>query len=416
MNIIRFVANLPLIIYNYFNLMNYRRVLPHKVSSLRNKDKIRVLFLLSDLSLWKSEELYLAMLAHPRFEPIIGTCLLLADVGSESTKKYLCLLEYLKQHNYIYHEIYHHNISSIKADITFYQQPYGDVIDPSISFMKQILNGSLVCYLNYAFYTVDCSKNNFGVDLPMHRYSWQVYFENTITLQMGNYSKLRGKNSVLTGLPIQDILSRKKELFKNPWIPQSKHKKRVIFAPDHTIPTSDNYIQYSQFLEVADIMLDIAREYNDTIQFAFKPHPFLKKKLYDHWGKERTDIYYNTWNQLDNCQIAEGDYIGLFKYSDAMVHDCSSFTIEYCYTLNPVLYLIRPDQEYAHLSNLNDFGKKAFELHSLGVTKSDIQSFLDNILAGNDNFHNKRLDFYNKYLLPPYGKTASENIIDAILG
>ena len=99
-----------------------------------------------------------------------------------------------------------------------------------------------------------------------------------------------------------------------------------------------------------------------------------------------------------------------------MVHDCSSFTIEYCYTLNPVLYLIRPDQEYAHLSNLNDFGKKAFELHSLGVAKSDIQSFLDNILAGNDNFHNKRLDFYNKYLLPPYGKTASENIIDAILG
>ena len=41
-----------------------------KMISIRKKDRIRFLFILQELSQWKTESLYKAMLDHPRFEPI----------------------------------------------------------------------------------------------------------------------------------------------------------------------------------------------------------------------------------------------------------------------------------------------------------------------------------------------------------
>ena len=40
--------------------------------------------------------------------------------------------------------------------------------------------------------------------------------------------------------------------------------------------------------------LDIAINYEDVIQFVFRPHPVLKETLYKEkdWGKKRTDKYF----------------------------------------------------------------------------------------------------------------------------
>lgn len=40
-------------------------ILPYKVHKIRNKEKITVLFLVSELSPWKTEELFLAMKDQP---------------------------------------------------------------------------------------------------------------------------------------------------------------------------------------------------------------------------------------------------------------------------------------------------------------------------------------------------------------
>ena len=50
----------------------YRKIyIPLKAIEVRNKKNIRVLFPLGNLGAWKTESLYVAMLAHPRFKPIL---------------------------------------------------------------------------------------------------------------------------------------------------------------------------------------------------------------------------------------------------------------------------------------------------------------------------------------------------------
>ena len=44
---------------------------PVKAFIVRRKERIKVLFVITELGTWKSEALYLKMLAHPRFDPMI---------------------------------------------------------------------------------------------------------------------------------------------------------------------------------------------------------------------------------------------------------------------------------------------------------------------------------------------------------
>ena len=65
---------------------------------------------------------------------------------------------------------------------------------------------------------------------------------------------------------------------------------------------------------------------------------------------------------------------------------------------------------------MNTFAKSAFELHYMGKNEQDIEQFINNVINEVDTKRDERLTFYKEYLLPPYGKSASDNIINAILG
>lgn len=389
----------------------YRLSIPSKVRILRAKQKIKVLFVVSEVSIWKTEDLYVEMLNHPRFEPVLGVALLTADKPSEAFRKFGLLTKYLSDKNYSYVELFGNDISgNVKPDIIFYQQPYGGVIDTNLFFCNN--KEALFCHVNYGFNSI--GQKWVGASLYLH-YCWQTYYENSTSM---NYYEsvlpaLSRKNAHITGLPFQNILEKDKAEFVDPWKPQNKIKKRIIWAPHHTIPTANNLIEYSTFLDVADIMLSIAQEYKECIQIAFKPHPFLMKKLYNVWGKDRTDSYYQKWTQMENTQLETGEYYGLFKHSDAMIHDSSSFTIEYLYMGNPVMYL---SNGKPHTETLNDFGKAAYDTHVIGETREDIVLFIKDIIYGNDRLKIQREQFLKKYLMIPKTGNASLNIIDSILG
>lgn len=399
------------------NLSLYRKKIPFLVRQLRNKKEINVLFVLSDVSLWKTERLYVEMLNHPRFKPVIGTCLIIADTGSESIRKYNALISYLSNKNYQYREIHDLEREKIDADIVFYQEPYENVISPDVFFNPSINKNLLVCDSYYSMRTLAVKKENrWLIDTNLHRYCWQMYVENELTAEFRKVSMIKGKNIVITGMPIQDELLKDKTEMTDPWKHQPTPKKRIIYAPHHTIPNENNVLNLSCFLDVCDFMFEMAEKYADRIQFSFKPHPFLKKKLLAYWGKERTESYYKRWATMDNTQLSEGEYISLFAYSDAMIHDCDSFTLEYTFMKKPVMFLIRPENETERENDLNKFGQMAFDLHDKGFTKNDIEEFILKVISGNDEKISARESFYNSYLLPPYNNTASTNIINAILG
>ena len=57
--------------WKYFWIV-YRLYIVYLAYKVRKKDTIRVIFVISELASWKTEELFVQMFLHPRFHPIIG--------------------------------------------------------------------------------------------------------------------------------------------------------------------------------------------------------------------------------------------------------------------------------------------------------------------------------------------------------
>lgn len=390
--------------YNSNLLRFYRCITPRRVRRLRKKDRISVLFIVSEISSWKTEPLFLAMNNHPRFDAILGMA-----KSAENPSQIKEVEEYFDEKNYDYIRL-DHPWDFGNPDIAIYQKPY-DSSYPNWLTCRKHLN-SLFCYTAYGFNSM---TEKWAYSQPLHDYAWQIYYENESTFKCA--TRLMNhptKRAFVTGTPFMDLLMLSPSCFADPWKKQSSLKKRIIFAPHHTI--SDQHlsgIAFSTFLDNAEFLLSMAQKYSQQVQWAFRPHPLLKGKLATIWGDKKTDEYYHRWATMDNTQLSEGNYLGLFKHSDAMIHDCCSFSIEYLYTDNPVLYLTGNTN---HTDSLNEFAKEAFYLHEQAFKQEDIERFIINVVNGNDNNLAKRKEFYQRYLIPPHHKSACENIIEAILG
>lgn len=387
----------------------YKITMPLKIKRVRKKRVINVLFVVTELGPWKTRELYKAMLKHPRFNPILGV--------SESRELPKAKIDLIRDLNRCHMDYVDLDVSpksifkKLSPDIIFYQKPYESAYQPYLSYIQHL--DSLFCYVYYAFRLGDVA---WSINLPLFDCVWQQYFENELVASSKRLALMHdgGKQVVVTALPMQDQLLIPKDNFIDPWKKQLVPKKRIIYAPHHTIGGIHMPgLALSSFLETGELMLELMHKYKDQVQWAFKPHPLLYKNLLTVWGQERTDRYYNTWKNSDNSQFEDGEYDALFKYSDAMIHDCSSFTVEYHYTKNPVMYLIR---QQGLESSYNNFGQMAFDLHYKGHTKEEIEQFVLNVINGIDPMKREREKFYREYLIPPHGKTACENIINAILG
>ena len=192
-------------------------------------------------------------------------------------------------------------------------------------------------------------------------------------------------------------------------------KKKLIWAPHFTI-NEGGYLYQSNFLWMSQIMIDVARKYVDRIHVVFKPHPRLFSELCNHelWGEDKAREYYKLWETMSNTQIETGEFIDLFMTSDAMIHDCGSFSVEYHYSEKPVMYVAQNFEE--QIADKNDFGKIAMKLHYVGKDEQDIIDFIENIVLGeNDFMQPQRQQFKQDYLLPPNKKTVAENVVDVLL-
>lgn len=373
---------------------------------IRNKSQINYLFLLTELPTWKTEPLYLAMLKHSRFRPILGVTTSIESPGAEETVR-----KYLNSKGYEYIEITESKsiVEQCNPDIIMYQKPYIENRHPKHLMERNLKALFTIC--EYGFHT---TIGKWNMVQPVHRYGLHYYFENEMLAKQ--YRVLmpnHGRNIRVTGTPFMDMMSSMDDTLSNPW-KNKIQKKRIIYAPHHTI--SDQHfggIAFSTFLDNCKLFLDLAIKYSDKVQFAFKPHPRLYVNLVNLWGKEKTDSYYNSWKEIENCQLETGAYNGLFYYSDALIHDCGAFMVEYLYTNKPVMYLIGQNSDFSQFA---DFTKNAFDVHYHGYNAEDIENFINNIINGVDELCDKRRQFFEKNLRSPYNKTSCENIINAILG
>lgn len=381
---------------------------------LQGKGRIEVAFFLAVPGMWKLDYVFRAMQQDEKYHPyvVIIPYTVYKSYSDEETEKTLHRTEeFVKNRGFEYiiprdekNGKWMDIKKTLNPDIVFFTCPYKDM--KPMYHAKHYVD-RLTCFTTYGFSSMKLFRNNYQ-KLALNICG--AYFLET-TMHKGfaeQYAQAKGRNCYVTGYPGCEVYLRNDYQAKEAWRPQECPKKRIIWAPHHTI---DGTFSVSTFLDVCDIMLDMAVKYRDMVQFAFKPHQLLKFKLIEMWGGERTNDYYKKWAEMSNCQLEEGDYTDLFIGSDAMMHDSCSFTTEYLYQRKPVMYLLKNNPQEV----FNDFGIMSFQQHYHGRTREDIERFIEDVvLAGNDPKKESREEFYKQYLGPYKGKLPSENIMRII--
>lgn len=399
------------------------RALFHKVcrrqkslaKHISGKRKINVIFFVLYDSMWKSDLLFRLMLESDRFNPYIVSVSYQKQEIEQRKQNQKKLELFFKKKGFPYINGFDYNqgkafdVTSLQPDIVFYQQPYNDS-EPEFR-IQALYKTSLLCYIPYG---IVVEKDKFFYDTFLLDSAWKLFYPTRFHLEDArNNAQNKGANVIVSGYPTaDDILSGGRSDDCNCWKQKDKTIKRIIWAPHHSIMSQD-MLNYSTFLDIAEDMLALAKRYDGVAQFAFKPHPVLKEKLYNipEWGHFRTNEYYKQWASLPNCCLAEGDYIDLFNSSDAMIHDCSSFSVEYLYTLKPVMYLTKSN----HQDYLNECGILCYNLHYKGCSISDIERFIeDTILGDSDCLYDERRSFVEGNLKSPGNKSVAETIFDEL--
>lgn len=350
------------------------------LQNLKNKEKIKVVFLAIEKSVWKLDPLFKKMIEDKYFDPII-LVVPYKHYGEERMWKDLDkTYKYFKSKNYpVLNSFDKINNKWIKlkdlgTDIVFFTVPHE--ITYKEYYDDAYLN-FLSCYTGYGV-NVAALRGLIQFNQIFHNAQWINFANSKFVLNCyKQYSANQGENALLVGdMTCELLLSKATQ--KDPW-KNNKRRLRIIYAPHHSI-TSNNEFNYrlSTFLDTANKIQQLAIKYKDQATWAFKPHPILKSKLYNHidWGKEKTDKYYNFWENNDFTQLEEGEYIDLFKNSDALIHDSASFLYEYLTLKKPVLFLTHSSIE----NSLNEQGSRALNACYKAITFLEIENFIKKLI------------------------------------
>ncbi|RXI28666.1 CDP-glycerol glycerophosphotransferase family protein [Aliarcobacter trophiarum] len=398
--------------------LNHKKLLER----LKNKEKIRVVFLVLYKTMWKVDTIFKKMQDDPLFEPIMLVCpdksygeeQMFKDM--DETFQYFKDLKYNTFYSYKKEENRWLLLEELNPDIIFFTRPHN--LTKEEYYEKAYLN-YLTCYVPYHHEVGDYGDNISQYNQNFHNAMWKIFVSHACSKNtFEKYSVCKGKNVLDTGYPMMEELLIKKEAknYTNIW----KHKDyriKIIFAPHHTIDSEE--LPYSNFLDYHEKFRELAIELKDKVIWSFKPHPLLRLKLNNHqyWGKEKTDEYFSFWQESEFSQLDEGDYVDLFLSSDAMIHDSGSFLAEYLYLQKPVIYMKRDKNNH-----FNQFGQDILKVINVAKNFDDIRNFVyklienkDNLINPNQNsFFNTKIGIYFKDKYP--SDRIIENIKNSIKG
>lgn len=387
----------------------------HKLNlKVASGERIKLCFLAMNLSMWRYQRVYERFASDVRFDVVIVLCPLVQFEKSEQAKDMQDLRNYFAARGISYIDWDDKNEKSmadlrvdINPDIIFYPQQYGGVYYKEQSFYRFM--DKLLCLCPYG---IANEESAWTYNTNFHNLAWKLFYTNQAELRAAQrLADNKGRNVVVTGYPNMTEYFAPK--YRDPWKIKSPEVKRLIWAPHYSILENGDELCLSNFLWMCDEMVKIAEQYNGRLQIAFKPHPKLRSRLYHHsdWGQERTDKYYQIWDEMPNTQLETGEFIDLFKTSDAMVHDSDSFQIEYLYVNRPVMFVMRKHEQ----KNTSELRDRAIECHYIGKNMDDIRHFVEMVLNGEDVLDKKRELFFENYLLPEDGTDVALNIYNDII-
>lgn len=375
------------------------------VRRIRRNGKANVVFMATNIALWRYQHLYDSLSEDCRFCLDIIIYPFSTYTESENRRNMCEMKRFFNTHNMPSHMLDEDagrcREIAAKADVVFYCQPYSLLSDIFGRFAKY---SKLICYFPYSLQAL---KLDWDYNLPFHNLAWRLYYPSEHHRQIGSsMADNNGYNIRIVGEPHYDDFTApvRDNVWKN-----CDDRKRIIWAPHFRIVENDMFNRAS-FLWTYDVMQEMAVKYQDRIQIAFKPHPRLYSTLcsLSDWGEQRTADYYRFWETQPNTQLETGDFIDLFKTSHALIHDCGSFTSEYMFVKKPCMFLTR--DEFGVRSILDEFGNACLDLHEFGQSKEDITAFIEGVINGKDDLRiEERTRLMMHYLIPPNNKSTAQN-------
>lgn len=399
-------------------LNNYVQVLQGKKQKVRRKEIINVAFYMLETSKWKYEGVYRLLEKDPRFNPYIVVVPFAsgAVVGQDYIAHMKMVYEFFVNRGYsVFLPLSSKNqvmtpkeTNKLRPDIIFHMNCWHEY-GKYTQFGHRENTNALQAYVPYAWMISNRYIEHF--DRDFHNYMWKVFYETPIHVEMAKKHAInKGVNAFASGYPLLDSFFDTEYKAKDVWKPQPHPKKRIIWAPHHHMLEKN---RCANFLFICDKMIDLAQKYSNEVQFVFKPHPELAKKLdtsVPGWNRERREQYYHIWETMDNTQIVTDDYIDLFLTSDAIIHDCGSFTAEYLCTYNPMLFL---EANKGVIAGWNECGKEIAKNIYLSKQGEKIEWFIESVvIKGNDYMKQQRTEFVDANLKPKNKSGASMAIYD----
>ena len=381
---------------------------PIVLKNIKNGEKQRVLFLVSEIAKWKMQSIYDLMAKSELFEPMI--ILVVSDIQTRLSKEKQA--EFLKENYNFFKEkdmtvdfafdfkkCTSIGLEKFNSKIVFYQQPWQLYKEHSPYVVSKY---ALTFYVPY--YVPNYGKLSMDCEHEFHRSLFRYYvlnkdWEYTYKADIDDYTG----DIIGLGHPALDsfYLNKNVEMEKN----------YVIYAPHWSFShkKNTNPENYGTFNVNGVEILKYAKEHPE-INWAFKPHPTLKRTLIKTgiMTEKEVEEYYLEWEKFANCCYTS-DYIDLFLDSKALITDCGSFLIEYFCTGKPIIHLISKDCKIKPLLP----SKRIFDTFYKAENIDSVFSHLETLLVKNNDY----LKDSREKLLKESGllnNYAAKNIIDDV--
>ena len=278
--------------YTLSRLMPRRHL--RQMKKIKNKEKIRVVFLAIHGSVWKYDSVFQRMVRDPYFEPEILVCPDFLYGEDQMLSEMYKTFQHFETKGYKVRKSRRDDaswlpLSDLSPDLVVFTNPYELTVSP---YYAKAYSRYLTMYVPY-FFMATTHAHEGAFSTPMLNAMWRIYWPHQFAYEAFNaLSQGNGRRSSrLTGYPaVEALLTPDHKLISQAWKTQSG-KKRIIYAPHHSITNDESSL--STFLRLGVSIKTFAEHHNQQVQWSFKPHPHLKPRLYLHpaWGKERTDQY-----------------------------------------------------------------------------------------------------------------------------
>jgi len=372
-------------------------------------DKLRLLFLTQDVQCWSSlESVFFAALADERFEADLVYTHYNVQISPDAPDYYDIYKTELNL-PVIRHDEY--SIAEHSPDVMFINKGY-DNVPPE--FFTRELDRTIprMLYISYGM-EITTDLTNFLFQTYMHYKAWRHIAYGDIVRKYAAKGGFRnGDNIAIWGHPKADSyldINQSRNLVPKEWLDKINGRQVILWTPHHIVGTNEmtRYEGTSTFLMWKDTMLDAAKR-NRNLVFIFRPHPLLRAGILKSGLITEDDFD----NYLDDLISQENvindtnlDYRFAFYASDAIITDGTAFSVEFLYTDRPLMLTPR---------NIDGFYLKdeMLECYYIGSTADDIIKFILMVADNRDYLKQKRLDFKQKHLYVPQGKTVGQNILD----